>query len=55
MGKRGGSDTATKQGDINDVLAAHGREGKVIVRLKGGDPLLFGRVADEVRRLRQEG
>jgi siroheme synthase len=53
MGKRGGSDKATKQTDINATIVAYCQEGKTVVRVKGGDPLLFGRMADEVRVARQ--
>ena len=53
MGKRGGSAKATKQSDINSAIVAHCQQGKTVVRVKGGDPLLFGRMADEVRAARQ--
>lgn len=49
MGKRGGRAKSAKQADINDALVSHCKEGKLVVRLKGGDPLLFGRAADEIR------
>lgn len=55
MGKRGGRETSTKQNDINDVIVKLCKEGKMVVRLKGGDPLLFGRAADEIRSLAKHG
>ena len=32
-----------KQGDISELLAAKAKEGKTVVRLKGGEPFVFGR------------
>lgn len=55
MGKRGGDDGAANQHDINQALVDLCRAGKQVVRLKGGDPLLFGRAADEIRALRAAG
>ena len=37
-----------RQEEIHDLLIHHALEGKVVVRLKGGDPFLFGRGAEEV-------
>lgn len=50
VGKRAGAHRAT-QDDINRLLARHARRGRRVVRLKGGDPGLFGRLAEEVESL----
>src|SRR5580704_11123523 len=42
-GKRGGAQQELDQADINAMLIAHARSGKAVVRLKGGDPFIFGR------------
>ncbi|PAD72048.1 uroporphyrinogen-III C-methyltransferase [Paenibacillus campinasensis] len=44
-----------KQEEINRLLADLALEGKVVVRLKGGDPTIFGRVGEEAELLRQLG
>ncbi len=54
VGKRGGKHSAC-QSDINQLLAQEARKGKVVVRLKGGDPLLLGRGSEEMEYLRDQG
>jgi uroporphyrinogen III methyltransferase/synthase len=53
-GKRGGHHTLT-QDEINNVLVRKAKEGKVICRLKGGDPFVFGRGGEEAEALAKEG
>lgn len=53
-GKRGG-DHHLKQWETNELLVKYASEGKIVVRLKGGDPFLFGRGAEEVEELRDAG
>jgi len=49
-GKRGGRPSAS-QDDISKTLIALAQEGKRVVRLKGGDPFVFGRGGEEIRAL----
>ncbi len=53
-GKRGGQHTMT-QDQINKTLVEKAMEGKIICRLKGGDPFVFGRGGEEAEVLSHEG
>ena len=51
VGKKGGGLHAFTQEGINALLVEYGRAGKMVVRLKGGDPFIFGRGAEEIEEL----
>lgn len=54
VGKRGGK-PSSEQAEINRLLVSHAKEGKMVVRLKGGDPLLLGRGSEEMEYLKEQG
>ncbi|MCX6393693.1 MAG: uroporphyrinogen-III C-methyltransferase [Solirubrobacterales bacterium] len=54
VGKEGGG-PSTPQDEINDLLVEHGKAGSSVVRLKGGDPFVFGRGGEEALVLRNAG
>ncbi|MEW5984736.1 MAG: uroporphyrinogen-III C-methyltransferase [Acidobacteriota bacterium] len=45
----------TQQDRIHEILLAKAREGKMVVRLKGGDPFMFGRGGEEAEALAEHG
>ncbi|MBB5371884.1 uroporphyrinogen-III C-methyltransferase [Acidocella aromatica] len=54
VGKRCGK-TSAAQGEICRLLVAEARAGYRVVRLKGGDPMVFGRATEEMDALRETG
>lgn len=54
VGKQAGSHYK-KQPEINEILVEEGRKGNMVVRLKGGDPFVFGRGGEEVIALLEAG
>jgi uroporphyrin-III C-methyltransferase len=54
VGKRCGRKLLTQE-EINALMISYAESHEVVVRLKGGDPLLFGRAGEEIAALRQAG
>jgi uroporphyrin-III C-methyltransferase len=52
VGKRAGKKLLTQE-EINSLLVSYARKNKIVIRLKGGDPLLFGRAGEEIEALRR--
>ncbi len=54
VGKRGGR-ASCAQDDINDLMTRLALQGKQVVRLKSGDPMIFGRAGEEIEHLERAG
>jgi len=54
VGKRAGRHSC-KQEDINGLMVSLARQGRRVVRLKSGDPMIFGRAGEEIAELDQAG
>ena len=54
VGKRAGQKLLA-QDEINALLVSYGRTSNTVVRLKGGDPSIFGRAGEEIEALRRAG
>ena len=54
VGKKSGSHSMP-QGEINEILAGCAAKHEIVVRLKGGDPFVFGRGGEEIQYLREHG
>jgi uroporphyrin-III C-methyltransferase len=54
VGKRAGKKLLTQE-EISSLLVSYAAKAKIVVRLKGGDPSLFGRAGEEIDALREAG
>ncbi|TYI05213.1 hypothetical protein ES332_A10G072600v1 [Gossypium tomentosum] len=55
VGKTAGYHSRTQQEEIHELLLSFAEAGATVVRLKGGDPLVFGRGGEEMDFLQQQG
>lgn len=53
LGKLHGGDAWQAQAKINALMVAQAQKGKVVVRLKNGDPFIFSRISEEMQALRE--
>ena len=54
VGKKGGDHTLSQE-KINALILKRAEEGKIVARLKGGDPFIFGRGGEEAEELAKAG
>ncbi len=54
VGKMGGRHTLSQE-KINELIVKRAKEGKIVARLKGGDPFIFGRGGEEAEELAEAG
>ncbi len=54
VGKRGGRESC-RQEDINALMVSLARQGRHVVRLKSGDPMIFGRAGEEIAEIERHG
>ncbi len=54
VGKMGGRHTLSQE-QINELIVKRAKEGKIVARLKGGDPFIFGRGGEEAEELAEAG
>ena len=55
VGKRGHEEPTRTQEEINALIVEHAKAGRTVVRLKGGDPFVFGRGGEEVSACAEAG
>ncbi len=55
VGKKGGGVHAQTQEEINQILVDKASSGRMVVRLKGGDPFIFGRGGEEIEEIAKYG
>ncbi|MBF0503949.1 MAG: uroporphyrinogen-III C-methyltransferase [Candidatus Omnitrophica bacterium] len=55
LGKIHGADARRSQLKINSLIVSKAKEGKIVARLKNGDPLIFGRITEELEALGHNG